>query len=51
MMVNVNFSSIKNIGRQPKSLCIILSINWLIKLFMIIALGVLFFEIIFAGWV
>lgn len=49
MMVNVDFASIKDVGRKPKGLCITLVINWLIKPFTMAALGVLFFEYVFAG--
>ena len=31
MMVNVDFASIRNVGKKPKGLCITLVINWLIK--------------------
>jgi ACR3 family arsenite transporter len=51
MMVSVDFSSIKDIGKKPKGLCITLVVNWLIKPFTMAALGVLFFEHIFAGLV
>ncbi|KAA3627476.1 MAG: arsenical-resistance protein [Proteobacteria bacterium] len=51
MMVNVDFSSIRDVGRKPKGLCITLTINWLVKPFTMAALGVLFFEYIFAGMV
>ncbi|MEJ8472996.1 ACR3 family arsenite efflux transporter [Roseibium algae] len=51
MMVNVDFASLKDVGKKPKGLCITLVINWLIKPFTMAALGILFFEIIFAGLV
>jgi len=51
MMVNVDFSSIKDVGRKPKGICITLVVNWLIKPFTMAALGVLFFEHIFSGLV
>ncbi|PIR37833.1 MAG: arsenical-resistance protein [Alphaproteobacteria bacterium CG11_big_fil_rev_8_21_14_0_20_39_49] len=51
MMVNVDFASIRDVGRKPKGLCITLVINWLIKPFTMAALGILFFEHIFAGLV
>lgn len=47
MMVNIDFASIKNVGKQPKGLIITLVVNWLIKPFTMAALGVLFFEYIF----
>lgn len=51
MMVNVDFASLKDVGRKPKGLCITLVINWLVKPFTMAALGVLFFEHVFAGLV
>ena len=51
MMVNVDFASLRDVGRKPKGLCITLVINWLIKPFTMAALGVLFFEHLFAGLV
>jgi len=51
MMVNVDFASLKDVGRKPKGLCITLVVNWLIKPFTMAALGVLFFEHLFAGLV
>ncbi|WP_299309633.1 ACR3 family arsenite efflux transporter [uncultured Croceicoccus sp.] len=49
MMVGVDFSSIKNIGRKPKGLVITLVVNWLVKPFTMAALAVLFFDYIYAG--
>lgn len=51
MMVNVDFASIKDVGRKPKGLCVTLVVNWLIKPFTMAALGVLFFEHVFAGMI
>ena len=51
MMVNVDFSSLKDVGKKPKGLCITLVVNWLIKPFTMAALGILFFEYVFAGLV
>ena len=51
MMVNVDFASIRDVGRKPKGLCITLIVNWLIKPFTMAALGVLFFEYAFSGLV
>lgn len=51
MMVNVDFASIKDIGKKPKGLCITLVVNWLIKPFTMAALGILFFEHLFVGLV
>ena len=51
MMVNVDFASLKDVGKKPKGLCVTLVVNWLIKPFTMAALGILFFEHVFAGLV
>lgn len=51
MMVNVDFTSLKDVGKKPKGLCITLVVNWLIKPFTMAALGILFFEYLFVGLV
>lgn len=48
MMVNVDFASLRDVGRRPKGLCITLVVNWLIKPFSMAGLGILFFEVLFA---
>jgi ACR3 family arsenite transporter len=48
MMVQVDFGSIRDIRNKPKGLVITLTVNWLIKPFTMAALGVLFFEVLFA---
>ena len=51
MMVQVDFSSIKDVGKKPKGLALTLVINWLIKPFTMAALGWLFFKVFFASMV
>ena len=51
MMIQVDFSSIKDIGKKPKGLFLTLVINWLIKPFTMAALGWLFFRVLFADFV
>jgi len=51
MMIQVDFSSIKNIGKKPKGLILTLVINWLVKPFTMAALGWLFFRVIFVDFV
>lgn len=51
MMVQVDFSSIKDVGKKPKGLALTLVINWLIKPFTMAALGWLFFRVFFADMV
>jgi ACR3 family arsenite transporter len=48
MMVNVDFASLRHIGDRPKGLFITIIVNWLIKPFTMVVLGILFFEILFA---
>ncbi|HEY9549052.1 MAG TPA: ACR3 family arsenite efflux transporter [Kiloniellaceae bacterium] len=49
MMVAVDFASLRHVHKRPKGLAITLVVNWLIKPFTMAALGVLFFEVVFAG--
>lgn len=51
MMVQIDFSSIKDVGKNPKGLALTLIINWLVKPFTMAFLGWLFFKILFAPWV
>ena len=51
MMIQVDFSSIKDISKKPKGLMLTLVINWLIKPFTMAALGWLFFRILFVDLV
>ena len=51
MMVAVDFSSLARIHERPKGLIITLAVNWLIKPFTMAALGVLFFEWVFAPFI
>ncbi|WP_370402174.1 ACR3 family arsenite efflux transporter [Sulfitobacter sp. JB4-11] len=48
MMVGVDPRSLRDVVKQPKGLAITLVVNWLIKPFTMAALGVLFFEVVFA---
>lgn len=51
MMVQIDFSAIKDVGKKPKGLFLTLVVNWLIKPFTMAALGWLFFKVLFVGWV
>ena len=51
MMVQVDFGSIRDVGKKPKGLCVTLVVNWLIKPFTMAALGALFFNVLFADLV
>ena len=51
MMVQIDFSAVKEVGKKPKGIVLTVIINWLIKPFTMAALGWLFFKVIFADWV
>lgn len=51
MMVQIDFGSLKDVGKKPKGLILTLVVNWLIKPFTMALLGWLFFKGIFADWV
>ncbi len=51
MMVQVDFLSLREVGRRPRGLVLTLVINWLVKPFTMAALGWLFFKVIFADLV
>lgn len=51
MMVQIDFSSIKDVGKRPKGLILTLVVNWLIKPFTMAALGWLFFKVLFVDFV
>ena len=48
MMLKVEPSCLRDVGRRPKGLLLTLGINWLIKPFTMAALGLLFFRVVFA---
>ncbi|MCD6331978.1 MAG: ACR3 family arsenite efflux transporter [Bacteroidales bacterium] len=49
MMLQVDFSSIKNIGKRPKGLILTLIVNWLIKPFTMAFFAWIFFSKIYAA--
>lgn len=51
MMVGVDPGSLRHAVKQPKGLAITLLVNWLIKPFTMAALGVVFFEVVFADFI
>ena len=51
MMIQIDWSAVKDVGKKPRGLFLTLVVNWLIKPFTMAALGVLFFQYIFAPWV
>lgn len=51
MMIQIDWSAVKDVGKKPQGLLLTLVVNWLIKPFTMAALGVLFFQHLFAPWV
>ena len=51
MMIQIDWSAVKDVGKRPRGLLLTLAINWLIKPFTMAAVGWLFFRVFFAPWV
>ena len=51
MMIQIDFSSIKNVGKNPQGLLLTVIINWLVKPFSMALMGWLFFRILFVDLV
>lgn len=51
MMVQVDFTALKQIRNRPQGIWLTLVVNWLIKPFTMAFLGWLFFRVLFAEWV
>jgi arsenite transporter len=51
MMMKVDFSSIRNVGRKPAGLFVTLLVNWVIKPFSMALLAWAFFRFVFASFI
>jgi len=51
MMLKVDFSSVVNVGKNPKGLFVTLFVNWIVKPFSMALLGYIFFRLIFSPWI
>ena len=51
MMIQIDWAAVKDVRNKPQGLMLTLVVNWFIKPFTMAALGVLFFEYLFAPWV
>ena len=51
MMVQIDFSSIKDVGRNPKGLALTLIVNWIIKPFTMAFFAWIFFDKIFSAYI
>ncbi len=51
MMIQIDWSAIKDVSKKPKGLALTLFVNWLIKPFSMALIGWLFFRVLFADLV
>src|SRR5262245_29142261 len=51
MMMKVDFSAVRNVGRRPAGLLVTLFVNWVVKPFSMAAFAWMFFRVVFAGWI
>lgn len=51
MMLKVDFSSIVNVGKNPKGLFVTLFVNWIVKPFSMAFFGYIFFRLVFSSWI
>jgi ACR3 family arsenite transporter len=49
MMMKVDFTSIRNVGKRPRGLLVTLFVNWLVKPFSRALIGWVFFRVLFAA--
>jgi len=51
MMMKVDFTSIKNVRREPRGLYVTWTVNWLIKPFTMFGIAAFFFYFVFKAWI
>ena len=51
MMLKVDFTSIRNVWREPRGLFVTWVVNWLVKPFTMFAVAWLFFRVAFRAWI
>jgi ACR3 family arsenite transporter len=51
MMMKVDFTSIRNVGKRPRGLLVTLFVNWLVKPFSMALIGWVFFRVLFSAWI
>jgi ACR3 family arsenite transporter len=51
MMMKVDFSSVRNVGRKPTGLLVTLLVNWVVKPFSMALLAWTFFRVVFASFI
>jgi ACR3 family arsenite transporter len=51
MMLKVDFSSIMNVGKNPRGLFVTLFVNWIVKPFSMAFFGYVFFRLVFSSFI
>jgi ACR3 family arsenite transporter len=51
MMMKVDFTALRNVGKRPRGLLVTLFVNWLVKPFSMAFIAWLFFRHVFAAWI
>jgi len=51
MMLKVDFTSVMNVGKNPKGLFVTLFVNWIVKPFSMAFFGYIFFRLVFSSWI
>ncbi len=51
MMMKVDFTAVRAVGRRPKGLLITLFVNWMVKPFSMAAISWIFFRHVFSTWI
>jgi ACR3 family arsenite transporter len=51
MMLQIDFSSIRNIGKRPKGIILTIVVNWIIKPFTMAFFAWIFFEKMYSAWI
>jgi arsenite transporter len=51
MMMKVDFSAVRNVGRRPAGLLVTLLVNWVVKPFSMAALAWFFFRLVFSAFI
>lgn len=51
MMLQVDFSSIRNVGKRPRGIVLTVVVNWLIKPFSMAFFAWIFFEHLYSAWI
>src|SRR5512136_1306568 len=51
MMMKVDFTAIRNVGKRPRGLLVTLFVNWLVKPFSMALIAWVFFRYVFSAWI